>query len=146
MTDRNSNKSDKYNSNKSTIYKKNIKDKKDNHTQSHIQSDFLSNKRNRLKIDNNISIFCTEKLPLEDQIFSSKNVVSSSKLFDKELTKSNGVTIDNGKKKNQKKIENFFTTVTNTSVSSVCNNNLSVNSDQKISNFLVKYFLILGRN
>ena len=150
MTERNNSKSDKNNSNKSTIHKKNNKpEKKDIYTQSQMQSDFLSNKRIRLNVENNnnLSIFCNERLSIDDQIeFSSKNVVSSSKLFDKELAKSNGVIIDNGKKKNRKTLDHFFTTVSNTanSTNNANNYNISVNNDSKIPCYFVNIFLIIG--
>ena len=137
-------KSDKYNSNKSANLKKNSKhEKKDIYTQSLMQTDFLSNKRKALNMDNNnnLSIYCNEKLIIDDQIeFSSKNVVSSSKLFDKELAKSNGVSVDNGKKKNR--IDHFFSSVgnNNTTNNSTNTNIVSINNDSKIPNYFVYFY------
>ena len=113
-------------------------------------SDFLTNKRMRLNVENNnnLSIFCNEKLSIDSQIeFNSKNVVSSSKLFDKELAKSNGVANDNGKKRNRKTLDHFFTTVSNSANipnNNVSNNNISSNNDSKISSYFVYIRVILG--
>ena len=137
MNEKNSSKSDKNNSNKSLHRKSTKSDKKiKTYTQGHIE--FLTNKRMRLNGDssNNFSIFCNEKLSLDDQIeFSSKNVVSSSKLFNKD-TITSFTTKNDSLKKNKNRIEHFFTNNNTTSNNVPINiTNINTNNSLKINNF-----------
>lgn len=134
MNEKNSSKSEKNNSNKS-FNRKGIKFDKKSKSYTQGQIEFLTNKRMRIngETSNNFSIFCNEKLSLDDQIeFSSKNVVSSSKLFTKE-------TISSGKndshKKNRNKLDYFFTSSNSASNNPAITTNVNTNNNTKINNF-----------
>ncbi len=138
MAEKSSSKSEKNNSNKSIFNRKSSKLEKK--MKNYTQGEFLNNKRNRLNGEsgNNFSIFCNEKLSIEDQIeFSSKNVVSSSKLFNKDNSKNSiGFT---GEKKNKSNLDYFLikTNSSNNNNTSVNNTNTTINSNNnaKINNY-----------
>jgi hypothetical protein len=138
MAERSSSKSDKNNSNRSIFNRKSSKLEKK--MKNNPQGEFLNNKRNRLngETGNNFSIFCNEKLSFEDQIeFSSKNVVSSSKLFNKDNSR-NSINFT-GEKKNKSNLDYFLIKTNssnnnNTSVNTT-NTTINTNNNTKINNY-----------